>query len=100
MADPLGTLEKTVKLALRIKACQQIRTQVLRIGAILSHEPETRISGGPEVCNAMDDLEGALRHAHTLITACCQDSSTLCLYCTARKQANKLHRAQEDIGHK
>lgn len=110
MADPLGSLEKIVKLALRIKEavdtvrhnkeeCQQITTRAVRVSTLLSRLPETGITGDPAMCDALGDLEDALRHAHALVTAC-QQSTTVCLYCTAGKQARRLRRVQDDISQK
>jgi len=110
MADPLGSLEKIVKLALRIKEavdtvrhnkeeCQQIRTRAVRVSSLLSRLPETGITGDPAMCDALGDLEEALRHAHALVTTC-QQSGTVCLYCTASKQARRLRKAQDDISQK
>lgn len=113
MADPLGSLEKIVKLALRIKEavdtvrhnkedCRQIRTRAVRVSSLLSRLPETGIAGDPAMCDALGDLEDALRRAHALVMACQQQGSTVsvCLYCTAGKQARRLRRVQDDISQK
>ncbi|CAO2146363.1 unnamed protein product [Urochloa humidicola] len=110
MADPLGSLEKIVKLALRIKEavdtvrqnkeeCQQIRTRAVRVSSLLSRLPETGMTADPAMCDALEDLEDSLRRAHTIVAAC-QDSTTLCVYCTAGRQARRLRRVQDDIGQK
>jgi len=110
MADPLGSLEKIVKLALRIKEavdtvrqnkeeCQQIRTRAVRVSSLLSRLPETGMTADPAMCGALEDLEDSLRRAHALVAAC-QESTTVCLYCTARKQARRLRRVQDDISQK
>ncbi|CAN6363658.1 unnamed protein product [Urochloa humidicola] len=110
MADPLGSLEKIVKLALRIKEavdtvrqnkeeCQQIRTRAVRVSSLLSRLPETGMTADPAMCDALEDLEDSLRRAHTLVAAC-QESTTVCLYCTAGKQARRLRRVQDDISQK
>lgn len=107
MADPLGSLEKIVKLVLRIKEavdtvrhnkeeCEKITTCVVRVSALLSQLPAEQ---HPAMCDALGGLEDALRHAHAVVTDC-QQSSTACLYCTAAKQARHLRRAQEDISQK
>ncbi|CAL4978900.1 unnamed protein product [Urochloa decumbens] len=110
MADPLGSLEKIVKLALTIKEavdtvrqnkeeCQQIRTRAVRVSSLLSRLPETGMAADPAMCDALEDLEDSLRRAHMLVAAC-QESTTVCLYCTAGRQARRLRRVQDDISHK
>ncbi|CAN6373424.1 unnamed protein product [Urochloa humidicola] len=110
MADPLGCLEKIVKLALRIKEavdtvrqnkeeCQQIRTRAVRISSLLSRLPETVMTADPDMRDALEDLEDSLRRAHTIVAAC-QESTTVCVYCTAGRQARRLRRVQDDIGQK
>ncbi|CAL4990471.1 unnamed protein product [Urochloa decumbens] len=110
MADPLGSLEKIVKLALTIKEavdtvrqnkeeCQQIRTRAVRVSSLLSRLPDTGMTADPAMCGALQDLEDSLQRAHTLVAAC-QDSTTVCLYCTAGKQARRLRRVQDDISQK
>ncbi|KAG2583713.1 G-type lectin S-receptor-like serine/threonine-protein kinase At1g61480 isoform X2 [Panicum virgatum] len=110
MADPLGSLKKIVKLALRIKEavdtvrqnkeeCQQIRTRAVRVSSLLARLPETGMTADPAMCDALEDLEDSLRRAHALVAAC-QESTTVCLYCTARKQARRLRRVQDDISQK
>ncbi|KAJ1256929.1 hypothetical protein BS78_K259100 [Paspalum vaginatum] len=110
MADPLGSLEKIVKLALRIKEavdtvrqnkeeCQQIRTRAVRVSSLLSRLPETGMTADPAMCDALEDLEDSLRRAHTLVAAC-QETTTVCLYCTAGGQARRLRRVQDDISQK
>ncbi|CAL5020461.1 unnamed protein product [Urochloa decumbens] len=107
MADPLGSLEKIVKLALRIKEavdtvrqnkeeCEQIRTRAVRLSSLLSQLLETGITANPAMCSTLEDLEDSLRRAHTLVSAC-QDSTTVCLYCKAWRQARRLRRVQDDI---
>ncbi|CAL4986084.1 unnamed protein product [Urochloa decumbens] len=110
MADPLGSLEKIVKLALRIKEavdtvrqnkeeCEQIRTRAVRLSSLLSQLLETGITANPAMCSTLEDLEDSLRRAHTLVSAC-QDSTTVCLYCKAWRQARRLRRVQDDISQK
>ncbi|CAL4986081.1 unnamed protein product [Urochloa decumbens] len=110
MADPLGSLEKIVKLALTIKEavdtvrqnkeeCQQIRTRAVRVSSLLSRLPETGMAADPAMCDALEDLEDSLRRAHMLVAAC-QESTTVCLYCTAGSQARRLRRVQDDISQK
>ncbi|KAF8738584.1 hypothetical protein HU200_013957 [Digitaria exilis] len=111
MADPLGSLEKIVKLALRIKEavdtvrrnkeeCQQIRRRAMRISSLLSRLPETGMTADPAMCGALEDLEDSLRRAHKLIEACQDGTTPVCLYCTAGRQARRLRQVQDDISQK
>ncbi|CAL5020460.1 unnamed protein product [Urochloa decumbens] len=92
MADPLGSLEKIVKLALTIKEavdtvrqnkeeCQQIRTRAVRVSSLLSRLPETGMAADPAMCDALEDLEDSLRRAHMLVAAC-QESTTTTIILT------------------
>ncbi|KAL6908115.1 hypothetical protein ACP4OV_002285 [Aristida adscensionis] len=109
--DPLGSVEKIVKLSLAIKAavdtvrhnreeCHEIRTRVVRVSAVLSRLPEAAgVADDPATGAALEDLEEALRRAHAVVTAC-QEESTACLLCAAGRQARQLRRVQDDISQK
>jgi hypothetical protein len=59
------------------------------------------MTADPAMCDALEDLEESLRRAHTLVAACQdQESTTVCIYCTARRQARRLRRVQDDISQK
>ena len=88
MADPVATVEKIVKIGLKIKdavdtvrhnqeECQEIRKRVLRFSAILSQLQQTGVmEASPAMSGALEDLEESLQHALELVTAC-QETSTL-----------------------
>jgi hypothetical protein len=70
--------------------------------SLLSRLPETGMTAAdPAMCDALEDLEESFRRAHTLVAACQdQESTTVCIYCTARRQARRLRRVQDDISQK
>jgi len=72
MADPVATVEKIVKIGLKIKdavdkarhnedECREIRKRVLRFSAILSQLQQTgMMNGSPAMSGALEDLEETL----------------------------------------
>ena len=75
MADPVATVEKIVKIGLKIKEavdkarhnedeCCEIRKRVLRFSAILSQLQQTgMMNGSPAMSGALEDLEETLQRA-------------------------------------
>jgi hypothetical protein len=69
MADPVASVERIIKVGLRIKeaadtvrrnaaVCQEIRTRVLRFGAVLSQlQRAGAVDDSPAMGGALDDLE-------------------------------------------
>jgi hypothetical protein len=83
MADPVASVEKIVKIGLRIKeavdtvrrneeVCREIRQRVLRFSAILSQLQRTGMlnDDNPAMSGALEDLEETLGHALDLVAAC------------------------------
>ncbi|XP_066337587.1 cysteine-rich receptor-like protein kinase 44 isoform X3 [Miscanthus floridulus] len=105
MADPVATVEKIVKIGLKIKdtvrhnqeECQEIRKRVLRFSAILSQLQHTGVmEASPAMSGALEDLEESLQHALELVTAC-QETSTLRRLITAGDLSKQLRRVKDDI---
>ena len=108
MADPVATVEKIVKIGLKIKdavdtvrhnqeECQEIRKRVLRFSAILSQLQQTGVmEASPAMSGALEDLEESLQHALELVTAC-QETSTLRRLITAGDLSKQLRRVKDDI---
>lgn len=111
MADPLATVEKIVKLGLKIKdavdtvrhnqeECNEIRRRVLRFSDILSQLQQTGVmEASPALSGALEDLEDSLQHALELVTAC-QETSTIRRLITAGDLSKQLRRVKEDIFNK
>ncbi|CAN6373412.1 unnamed protein product [Urochloa humidicola] len=108
MADPVATVEKIVKIGLKIKdavetvrhnedECREIRKRVLRFSAILLQLQQTgMMNDSPALSGALDDLEETLQHALELVTAC-QEKSTIRRLVSAGDLANQLRRVKDDI---
>ncbi|GJM95644.1 hypothetical protein PR202_ga12410 [Eleusine coracana subsp. coracana] len=114
MMDPVGGVERIVKLALTLKdaadtvrqnkeLCLEIRTRAVRVSSLLSllpAESTVALMDEPAMRGALEDLEESLRRALELVAACQAERSTaacLLLLCTAGKQSRRLRKAQDDI---
>ncbi|CAO2146355.1 unnamed protein product, partial [Urochloa humidicola] len=108
MADPVATVEKIVKIGLKIKdavetvrhnedECREIRKRVLRFSTILLQLQQTgMMNDSPALSGALDDLEETLQHALELVTAC-QERSTIRRLISAGDLAKQLRRVKDDI---
>ncbi|KAJ1256634.1 hypothetical protein BS78_K343600 [Paspalum vaginatum] len=109
MADPVSTLEKIVKLGLKIKAavdkvrhneqeCNEIGRRVTRLSAILSHLQQTGVMNeSPAMIGALHDLEETLEKALMLVKACQARTTTIRRLVTAGALSKKLRRVKDDI---
>jgi len=108
MADPVATVEKIVKIGLKIKEavdkarhnedeCCEIRKRVLRFSAILSQLQQTgMMNGSPAMSGALEDLEETLEQALKLIAAC-QERTTVRRLIAAGDLSKQLRRVKDDI---
>jgi len=108
MADPVATVEKIVKIGLKIKEavdkarhnedeCREIRKRVLRFSAILSQLQQTgMMNGSPAMSGALEDLEETLEQALKLIAAC-QERTTVRRLIAAGDLSKQLRRVKDDI---
>jgi hypothetical protein len=108
--DPVGILERIVKLALTINDVAdtvrqnrelfgEIRARAVRVSAPLSllpAESAAALNDEPAMRGALEDLEASFQRALELVAAC-QETATACLLCTVGKQSGRLRRAQDDI---
>ncbi|WVZ49916.1 hypothetical protein U9M48_001232 [Paspalum notatum var. saurae] len=109
MADPVATVEKIVKIGLKIKAavdtvrhneedCNEIRRRVLRFSAILSQLQRTgMMNDSSALSGALEDLEETLQHALELVTACQERTTTIGRLVKAGVLSKKLRRVKDDI---
>jgi len=108
MADPVATVEKIVKIGLKIKEavnrvrhneedCREITRRVLRFSAILSQLQQTgMMSGSPAMSGALEDLEETLEQALKLVAAC-QERTTVRRLIAAGDLSKQLRRVKDDI---
>ncbi|CAN6363631.1 unnamed protein product [Urochloa humidicola] len=110
MADPVASVERIVKVGLKIKeavdtvrhnevVCQEIRKRVLRFSAILSQLQQAGVIGddeSPATGGALDDLEETLQRALQLVTAC-QERSAIRRLLAAGDLSRQLRGVKEDI---
>ena len=108
MADPVATVEKIVKIGLKIKdavdkarhngdECREIRKSVLRFSEILSQLQQTgTVADSPAMAGALEDLEETLQRALELVTAC-QERTTTRRLVAAGDLSKQLRRVQDDI---
>jgi hypothetical protein len=108
MADPVATVEKIVKIGLKIKEavdkarhneedCREITRRVLRFSAILSQLQQTgTVADSPAMAGALEDLEETLQRALELVTAC-QQRSTIRRLVAAGDLSKQLRRVKDDI---
>lgn len=108
MADPVATVEKIVKIGLKIKEavdtvrhneeeCKEIRRRVLRFSAILSQLHQTgMMNDSPAMSGALEDLEESLQHALELVMAC-QEKTTIRHLIRAGDMSKQLRRVKDDI---
>ena len=108
MADPVATVEKIVKIGLKIKEavnrvrhneedCREITRRVLRFSAILSQLQQTgTVADSPAMAGALEDLEETLQRALELVTAC-QERTTIRRVFAAGDLSKQLRRVQDDI---
>ena len=108
MADPVATVEKIVKIGLKIKEavnrvrhneedCREITRRVLRFSAILSQLQQTgTVADSPAMAGALEDLEETLQRALELVTAC-QERTTTRRLVAAGDLSKQLRRVQDDI---
>ncbi|KAJ1276699.1 hypothetical protein BS78_05G234600 [Paspalum vaginatum] len=107
MADPLGNVEKIVKVALMIKEavdkvrknkeeCHEIRKRVVRVSALLTRLQETEMMKDPATGSTLQELEVTLTLAHELVTAC-QRKNVLSRFCRAGDLAKQLREVKQDI---
>jgi len=106
--DPVATVEKIVKIGLKIKdavdkarhngdECREIRKRVLRFSAILSQLQQTgMMNGSPAMSGALEDLEETLEQALKLIAAC-QERTTVRRLIAAGDLSKQLRRVKDDI---
>jgi L1 cell adhesion molecule like protein len=109
MADPVASVERIIKVGLRIKeaadtvrrnaaVCQEIRTRVLRFGAVLSQlQRAGAVDDSPAMGGALDDLEETLRRALELVTSCQDRTNVVRRLLTAGDLARQLRAVKEDI---
>ncbi|OEL17599.1 hypothetical protein BAE44_0021381 [Dichanthelium oligosanthes] len=107
MADPLGSVEKIVKVALMIKEavdkvrknkeCREIRKRVVRVSALLTRLQETQMTKDPATSSALKELEETLTVAHELVTACQRKNVLMSRFCTAGDLAEQLREVKQDI---
>ncbi|CAL4978935.1 unnamed protein product [Urochloa decumbens] len=106
MTDPLGSVEKIIKVALSIKEavktvrknkeqCREIRKRVLRVSALLKRLQETEMIQDPAMCDALEALEETLTRTHDLIVAC-QKKNIMCRLCMAGDLAKQLREVKQD----
>jgi L1 cell adhesion molecule like protein len=108
MADPIGTANQIVKIALAIRRavqtvrrneeeCRDIEQLATRVSSILSQLLETAAAtSDPAMDGAMAALEKSLDRALKLVTSC-QKRSTMHRVCAAGAMARQLRRVQDDI---
>ncbi|CAL4985544.1 unnamed protein product [Urochloa decumbens] len=108
MADPVATVERIVKIGLKIKdavdtvrhnedECRDIRKRVLRFSAILSQLQQTgMVNGSSAMSGALEDLEETLEQALKLVAAC-QQRTTIRRLIAAGDLAKQLRRVKDDI---
>jgi len=108
MADPVATVEKIVKIGLKIKEavdrvrhneedCREITRRVLRFSAILAQLQQTgTVADSPALAGALEDLEETLQRALELVTAC-QERTTICGLVASGDLSKQLRRVQDDI---
>ncbi|CAO2143472.1 unnamed protein product [Urochloa humidicola] len=108
MADPVATVEKIIKIGLKIKdavdtvrhnedECRDIRKRVLRFSAILSQLQQTgMMNGSSALSGALEDLEETLEQALKLVAAC-QQRTTIRRLIAAGDLSKQLRRLKEDI---
>ncbi|TVU23610.1 hypothetical protein EJB05_25985, partial [Eragrostis curvula] len=108
MADPVASIEKIVKIGLKIKeavdtvrrnkeVCLEIRKIVLRYSAILSQLQQTGVMNNiPVMSGALEDLAEALEGALELVTVC-QERSTISSFISAGDLSKQLGRATDKI---
>ncbi|TVU04350.1 hypothetical protein EJB05_50084, partial [Eragrostis curvula] len=108
MADPVASIEKIVKIGLKIKeavdtvrrnkeVCLEIRKIVLRYSAILSQLQQTGVmNNSPVMSGALEDLAEALEGALELVTVC-QERSTISSFISAGDLSKQLGRATDKI---
>lgn len=107
MADPLGSVEKIIKVGLAIKEavktvrknkeeCRDIRNRVLRVSALLKRLQETVMINDPAMREALEALEETLIRTHQLILAC-QKKNRMCRFCTAGDMSKQLREMKQDI---
>ncbi|CAD6252785.1 unnamed protein product [Miscanthus lutarioriparius] len=114
MADPVASVEKIVKIGLRIKeavdtvrrneeVCREIRQRVLRFSAILSQLHRTGMlnDDNPAMSGALEDLEQTLGRALDLVAACQgRGRSAVHRLITAGSLSRKLREVKDDISNK
>lgn len=108
MADPVASVEKIVRIGLKIKqavdtvrkneeVCREITKRVLRFNDILSQLQRTgMLDDNPALGGALEDLEEALERALELVMAC-QERSSIRRLITARDLARQLRGVKDDI---
>ncbi|CAO2146373.1 unnamed protein product [Urochloa humidicola] len=107
MTDPLGSVEKIIKVILAIKEavktvrknkeqCREIRKRVLRVSALLKRLQETEVIKDPAMWDALEALEETLTRTHDLIVAC-QKKNVICHFCMAGGLAKQLREVKQDI---
>ncbi|TVU23606.1 hypothetical protein EJB05_25981, partial [Eragrostis curvula] len=108
MADPVVTVEKIIKIGLKIKeavdkvrqnkeACLEIRKRVLRYSTMLSQLQQRGVlHNNPEMSGALEDLAETLERALELVTAC-QERSTISHFVSAGDLSKQLRQMKESI---
>ncbi|TVU23632.1 hypothetical protein EJB05_26008, partial [Eragrostis curvula] len=107
MVDPLGSVEKIIKVGLAIKdavkkvrknkeECRDIRNRVLRVSALLKQLQETVMIEDPAMHEALEALEETLTHTLELVLAC-QKKNIMCHFCSAGDLSKQLREMKHDI---
>ncbi|KAG2559218.1 hypothetical protein PVAP13_8NG304020 [Panicum virgatum] len=107
MADPVATVERIVKIGLKIKEavdkarhneedCREITRQVLMFSAILSQLQQTGTVADSPAMAALEALEETLQRALELVTAC-QERTTIRRLVAAGDLSKQLRRVRDDI---
>ncbi|TVU04349.1 hypothetical protein EJB05_50083, partial [Eragrostis curvula] len=108
MADPVVTVEKIIKIGLKIKeavdkvrqnkeACLEIRKRVLRYSTMLSQLQQRGVlHNNPEMSGALEDLAETLERALELVMAC-QERSTISHFVSAGDLSKQLRQMKESI---
>uniref|UniRef100_K3ZIK4 non-specific serine/threonine protein kinase n=1 Tax=Setaria italica TaxID=4555 RepID=K3ZIK4_SETIT len=109
MADPVASVEKIVKIGLKIKqavdtvrknkeVCLEIRKRVLRFSDILSQLQQTgMLNNNPAMSGPLEDLEETLERGLELVTSCQERRSTIRRFITAGDLSKQLREVKDDI---
>ncbi|TVU23608.1 hypothetical protein EJB05_25983, partial [Eragrostis curvula] len=111
MADPVASVEKIVKIGLKIKeaadtvrhneeACLEIRKSVLRYSTMLSQLQQRGVMNNSSVMSgALDDLAETLERALKLVMAC-QEKGKISRFVSAGDLSKQLRRVKDNMSEK